>query len=471
MKRFWLVLLSLGLVMAFSASAFAVDVKFSGSYFAAGAYLDKATIAKDNLSTVPPTLSEKGSSAFYFQRLQLTTEFVAAPGVSLVTRANIMERVWGGIRSPLATVQSLDTTSGSAATRSENENIGFDFAYVKYASPIGIFQVGYMADSTWGTVFGNDETARGKITYTLPIGNFQIGAAIVKYADNSYTASNAWTGIGFPADGDSDKYSLNVRYTGKTFEAGLLGNYYSDATAALPGVNGVYVPANTYKGKYWNVQPYAKAKLGPVALQGELSYFWGDLRQYNDGINQDQKLNSLAGWIDAVATFGPVYVGGTIAYAQGPDGIVGVTTDKVTNKATGGRDWSPTLIMYNYDRQYWVGNIAGNSGTAFGSAMTNAWFYQVKGGVKPTDKLDIGASVAFAQADNLNGLTGYSSRDMGWEIDVTGTYKITNNLSYLLGFGYLITGDYFKGDTSTVTGSVNGVNNDYLIVNKLTFTF
>lgn len=35
MKRFWLVLLSLGLVMAFSASAFAVDVKFSGSYFAA----------------------------------------------------------------------------------------------------------------------------------------------------------------------------------------------------------------------------------------------------------------------------------------------------------------------------------------------------------------------------------------------------------------------------------------------------
>ena len=43
MKRFWLVLLSLGLVMAFSVSAFAVDVKVSGEYYVAGLYLDKTT--------------------------------------------------------------------------------------------------------------------------------------------------------------------------------------------------------------------------------------------------------------------------------------------------------------------------------------------------------------------------------------------------------------------------------------------
>ena len=41
MKRFWLVLLSLGLIVAFSTSAMAVDVKFSGEYYAAGLYLDK----------------------------------------------------------------------------------------------------------------------------------------------------------------------------------------------------------------------------------------------------------------------------------------------------------------------------------------------------------------------------------------------------------------------------------------------
>ena len=47
MKRFRLILLSLALVMALCASAFAVDVKFSGSYYAAGMYLDKTTLNKN----------------------------------------------------------------------------------------------------------------------------------------------------------------------------------------------------------------------------------------------------------------------------------------------------------------------------------------------------------------------------------------------------------------------------------------
>ena len=44
MKRFWLILLSLGLVMAFSVSAFAVDVKFSGDFYAAGVYVNKTEV-------------------------------------------------------------------------------------------------------------------------------------------------------------------------------------------------------------------------------------------------------------------------------------------------------------------------------------------------------------------------------------------------------------------------------------------
>ena len=45
MKKFWLVLLSLGLVMAFSVSALAVDVKVSGEFYVAGMYLNKTTLA------------------------------------------------------------------------------------------------------------------------------------------------------------------------------------------------------------------------------------------------------------------------------------------------------------------------------------------------------------------------------------------------------------------------------------------
>ncbi|OPY84767.1 MAG: hypothetical protein A4E71_02537 [Smithella sp. PtaU1.Bin162] len=167
-------------------------------------------------------------------------------------------------------------------------------------------------------------------------------------------------------------------------------------------------------------------------------------------------------WIDAVATFGSVYFGVTFAYSRGENAD---TTDVTEQLATGGLDWSPTLIMFNEDRALWVGTLkSGNTTTGFGNGLANAYFYQVKGGFKPTDKLDIMASVAFATADTTP--ANYVSKNYGYEVDVTGTYKITNNLYSMLGAGYLITGDYFKG-----TDSNNKVANNYIVINKLTLTF
>jgi hypothetical protein len=470
MKRFWLVLLSLGLVLAFSASAFAVDVKFSGSFYAAGMYLDKDTLVKYTGT----------STAFYFQRLQLTAEFIAAPGVSLITTANVMKRAWGANRSAPGT--TLDTVggdyfTGSAATRAENENIGFDYGYIKYASPIGLFEAGYMPDYAWGTIFHDELVPQGKLVYILPIDKWIFGLEAVKVHDKSYTANNSTT----ISDSDMDRYYAFFVYRDKNFEGGLLYAYFQDATNRIPpfGLSSVY----GFKSKFNSVQPYVKATVGPVKIQAEVDYYFGDIVKFDDAPAgyQDQKLQSLAGWIDAVATFGPVYVGGTFAYSQGQ----GNDSSTLNEWAGGGKDWSPTLIMWNSDRNYWVGNINGNGTptSKFKYTMTNAFFYQVRAGLKPTDKADICVSAAFAQADTLNNLNGstqqvfgsiidvdsrgsYVSKDYGTEIDVTATYKITNNLSYMLGFGYLITGDYFKG-----TSASNQVENDYLIINKLTLTF
>jgi hypothetical protein len=100
--------------------------------------------------------------------------------------------------------------------------------------------------------------------------------------------------------------------------------------------------------------------------------------------------------------------------------------------------------------------------------MANAWFFQVRGGIKPLPQLDTMLSVSYAMADQKP--TGYLNNSYGWEIDLTGTYKITNNLSYMLGIGYLFTGDYFKGG-GAIAGGTDKVDDDYLIINKLTLTF
>jgi hypothetical protein len=104
--------------------------------------------------------------------------------------------------------------------------------------------------------------------------------------------------------------------------------------------------------------------------------------------------------------------------------------------------------------------------------MYNAWFLQGRVGVRPVDKLDVQASVSHAVADstswegNLVGYPDFVSDNYGTEIDLIATYKITNNLSYMAGFGYLFTGDYFKGIDANVD-----VRDNYLFLNKITLTF
>ncbi len=73
--------------------------------------------------------------------------------------------------------------------------------------------------------------------------------------------------------------------------------------------------------------------------------------------------------------------------------------------------------------------------------MNNIIFGQLRGSVTPIPEFTAGMSLSMAQADEDFG----GDSDKGFEVDLTGTYKITNNLSYMMGFGYLFTGDFYKG--------------------------
>jgi hypothetical protein len=529
MKRFWLVLLSLGLIVAFSTSAMAVDVKFSGEYYAAGLYLDKTTVVKDTSATygtysvvalpapvplgpgvtsysifVPKNnnYTQNQSSAFYFQRLRLKTEFIVSPGLTLTTRADIMERAWGAARSSSTVTTTTTDTNGfvktvssgsapmdtlSAGTRAENENIAFDLAYVTYISPIGAFIAGYQIDGAWGTTFGDSSQPTPRLTYLLPIGNFQfsvmMGKATPTIAENSRTAINS---LVTTTDLDSDFYTAFVKYFWKSGEVGFLAKYFNershrmDNTLANTGIFngtgyfGVTVPSN-YTQKNLVLSPYFKAKLGPVAVQGQIYYAQGKIiadgansaLTFITGYTEDQvKIQSLSGWVDATADFGMFYAGGSVAYISGDDPS---SKDKNEGALTGGLDWNPCLIMFNSDISYWSGSVTGYADgakfSAAGGPMTNAWFFQGRAGVRPISKLDIMASVSYANAV-VKPTTTWLYNDYGYEVDLTATYKITNNLSYMLGAGYLFTGKYFRGSYDG-----NSLSNDYMLINKLTLTF
>jgi hypothetical protein len=456
MKRLWLILLSLGLVMAVSTSAFALDVKFSGSYYAAGMYLDKTTFMKGTTNDGP-------STAFYFQRLRVQTDFIISPGLSLITRFDAMERAWGASRSaPSSNVDSLGILPLSAGTTAENENIAFDYAYILYHSPIGSFLGGYMRNGYWGTEFGDSSIPATNYGWFIHTGMWFAMAQIVKAMDGSKTAKNPGVTT---TDQDIDKYVLAGLYLWKGGEVGAL--YFFQRAANIR--NAPVVPPPFVRGiVYLNgLMPHAKFRIGPVKVETELNYYWGE-NKGEDG-NPDVKLESINFYLDAVADLDMFYVGGTFAYLSGDDPG---TTNKIEGGAIlnlvgttgGGIDWNPCLIMFNFDRTYWVGPLNGH-GDFDSSPMNNAWFFQGRVGVRPVDKLDIMASVSYAFADQKPSAL-WLNKTYGTEVDLTATYKITNNLSYMLGAAYLFTGDYYKG-----TSNLNQVADNYMLINKLTLTF
>ncbi|MGA2781538.1 MAG: hypothetical protein ABSF13_06400 [Smithella sp.] len=482
MKRFWLILLSLGLVMAFSVSAFAVDVKVSGEYFVGGLYVDKVDLMKAN----PYESHANISSAFFYQRLRVGTDFIVSPCLKLVTSFDAMERIWGGARSNTWQSNQADETNFSAGTRAESENIVFNQVYLEYTSPIGLFKVGYLPDYVFGTSFADQGNMLydGQIQYFIQSGPFTGFLGYAKRVDSSYSSVtyNSWSnGVWYNSivtDRDYDSYRVagiyNFKGNNVHGEAGLLFLYDRDATNR-GSYNGPYL-TNVYA-----LDPFVKAKIGPVALQAEALYYFGDARKwegtrYGSPFNSalvggNITINALSVFVDATVNLGPAYVGGTFAYLSGdkPDSSnvngTGGTIEGGIN--TGGADWNPCLIMFNTETMgYWAGPVGTDAAGAIDNQMSNAWFFQGKVGVKPTPQWDIMMSLAYATADQkpLN----YVGNTYGTEVDLTGTYKITNNLSYMLGAGYLFTGDYFKGVNS---GGLNQVSDDFILINKLTLSF
>ena len=420
MKKFLVVLLALGLIVAFSAPAAATDVKFSGSYYVAGWYNSNQSLQKDAGS----------SNAFYSQRLRVQTVFQVAEGLKLTTRFDAMERVWG--------LEAVGSTPGT-----DEKNIQWERVYVTFNTLGGTFDVGYQSGGTFGTVFG-DQVAGGvpRIKYTYVNGPLKVLGVIEKgeEADIGTTC----------ADKDYDKYIVAPIYKWDGGNAGILIEYLNDARPSD-------ISDGDYKARWWLLDPYFKATFGPVYVEGEFFLKTGKKVKMEEA-GTDEDYNGKSAYLMVKVDLDKFYVGGQLAWVEGDD--LG-TLDKDESGWTG-QDYNPCLILFGEDAfNKFGGNFGTNSTT--NDTMSNAKLYQVFAGFRPLAKLDTMASFTLAKADQKG--TNVDD-DYGTEFDITATYKVYDNLSYMVGFGYLWTGDYYKGNSAG-----NKVDDNYMVMNKLTLTF
>jgi len=456
MRKVCIVLLSIVVIMAFALPVSAADVKFSGSYVAQGYYDNNRSLMKEGGASVSNV----------WQRLRVQTDFKVQEGLMLTTRFDALQKIWGAARTTTPV-----TSTTLAGNDQESENIKFTHAFVTLNVPggFGELRVGYQTQGTWGTAFGNTgEQAYGnRVKWDWDTGTFFWGARWDKTeGKKGYSITGPAGNVGvstYAVDNDTETYGVLGGYKWNKGDAGLYITYTLDTSTAVN-------PSTGYKGKYTLFQPYARAAFGIVYVETEFGFYTGKYREYNVENSTTQRNVDHQGWrgyVMANVDLAPAYVGALAFYAAGDD--LGSGT-KYEGGAKIGTDFAPCLILFNYDLGRWNGLLGGQNGlttTTFPAYNNdNVGALQIFAGIKPVPKLDVKASYTVAQADKAGSTANWQSNSIGGELDLMATYKIYDNLSYMVGFGYLWAGDWFKGTSSGAT-----VDNDYLVTHKLTLTF
>ncbi|HET6459335.1 MAG TPA: hypothetical protein VFG29_00980 [Syntrophales bacterium] len=478
MEKFWIVLLSVTLTVAFAMPVSAADVKFGGSYVAQGYYENNRALLKDG-----------GASLMnVWQRLRLQADFNIQEGLNFTTRADILEKIWGAQRNAGGSLSGYTPgapLSNPNGVDSESENIKFTYAYVTANLWGGVLRAGYQGQAKFGTDFGDsgEQYYGRRVRYDYPVGPWTFVVLWDKIEGSEYYSPAGPSGnvgvTSYQVDSQADKFIGCFGYDWGKGNAGLLIYYYLITNTSGPSA----VPDTGYKSKYWIFDPYVKVQVGPAYFEAEVNYITGKSKAWESpgAINPATGLPvgpdvDKSGW-EAYASltydFAPAYAGSTVVWVQGDDPS---TTDKNEAGVGGGTDFNPCLILFNYDLGRWEGKmgnpanfpvVAGASTLpSMSGGISNAFLLQVFAGIRPVPKLDLKASFTWAQADRDVTATNWQSKDYGRELDITATYKIYDNLSYMVGFAYLWAGDYWKG-----TDPGANIDNDYLVTHKLTLSF
>ncbi len=468
MKKLLIGFLAVGLIMGFALTASAQpNIKASGTYYVIGQYADTQTLRKD-----------ADSKANVGQRLRMQFEIQVQEGLKLTTRFDAMERVWG--QNPTVPTTNLQGTDTNPYSRYEND-ISWERVYVTFNALYGVFDVGYQQTMAWGTcAFCNDYTSDAAVNYRYMMGPWTFGLGWEKPTGFAGSNTVSWLSEGSRAQGasslsgtdvDHDVYHIYAIYRWATGQAGIRYELDRDATNGTTGTTDAPYATATGIGVPWvstfhEIAPYLQWVSGPFALEAEFRYIWGETDY--DGSTPDIDRRGWDLYLNGKYTMGAFYGGLEFCYITGDDPG---TTDKNEAGVLGGDGWDPLLMFGNNFFHKWMGAMGSgtawiNSGTgtpAVNSIERNLMMVKPYIGWKVNPQLEIVAQYAWLKADEV---ASNWDDEYGKEFDIYATYKIYNNLSYTVGFGYFWTGDYFKGGTPTTN-----IEDNYLLMNLLTLSF
>jgi hypothetical protein len=444
MKKVLSTVAALGLVAGIATSAAALELKVKGEYILDGYAVTNGLGINGNNGVQmidSPYVTEGDTDAWFEHKFQVDAALMVNDAITIKSRIRFIDwGIWG----------SQDDTDIS-----NGNNFSIRRLYMVYKSPIGTWEIGRRPAGSWENNFVNSGTRADRIMWKS---GDMLGDKFNMYAFYQKTQEEDSYGNDFTDTGDDHNYyEIYGAFTGfgkTSFGLGYDDNQVED----IPGGD------STSK---WRIKGYGDYQLTDMlGLEVEFDYINGE-KEYNIAGMEDKDISGFAFMADLQADFGAAQTSLMYFYISGDDDLTDNDDEYYSVSKGTGSDFVPLYVLtgtetslLNNDQGLALGdNIYGTAARLAGvHALVASADFQA------TPKLSLHGAVGWAKA--ANELPGFDS-DYGYEFDAGASYKLLENLTYNLHFGYLVTGDFFQMGLDDLVDT----NDITVLYNNLSMTF
>jgi len=423
MKKLMVIGIALFAAFMFVVPASATTLELGGYYRIEGRWQDSPNLDKDN----------DDGGARWRMRFRFTPALIVSDALRFDFKADIFDGTTFG------------TFKNKTSTAKENTGtyIDVDRAWMTVTTSFGKFAGGRMAGGSWGLTFGDDNEDYDRIRFDTKFGNVSTGVIVQKNVERDSNESG--DSIPGQVDADTDVYYAYGLYGADFGKIGLLGAFQNGKSTTT---------ADTTK---YALLPYFDTKFGNFGVRGELAWATGDTDP-DAAAAATTDIEELMWNLEADVTFGAFKFTAGYAWVQG-DASAADTKSQEANQVYGGigDDWDLLVVLMDVDTFI--------NGHAYGSfpAGVKLWYAQLDW--KANKTWNFWTTIGGATAQNTGQYGVNASDKMGTEIDVNAQWAVMKNLKFLVRFGYLDAGDFWKS-----TGITN-LDNTYSAYQQWTLSF
>lgn len=373
------------MMVAFAATAFAADVKFSGSYEVDGKYQRNYGLADSDVAT----------NSYYEHDFDLWMNVQTDKDTFFKTKLELLDSTIGATHDGNNKVVYPGSDSGYAGTTQfsvQRAWLGHNFGGV-------LVEAGLMNSGSWGYAFADDAEGSYRVKATFDVAGGKLTVLTQKKDERGSDATKD------AENDDADKYSIGYKGTFGGIMIAPKLDYDINGNGTIN--------QETNEGADTKVIDFnlaAGGKFGAVTVETEFKY---NTTSYADEAAGRKDFDLYGIYANVNYNYGAGVVGFLTAYGS---------TDKDMNK---GFDFDD-----DFDSTFILGDDMGLGG---GDDLTGFWANALYATYDVNDKLSLMGKLAYVTS---NWDAGAYEDASAWELDASATYAITKELTYYVNFGY-----------------------------------